>query len=81
MNQLDQDFALEIYCGLKNLAATLVSRFVSSTYCANASGSKSFQLCVSLRFFKPRHDSYNKIWIKLKGKSNHERTDHRTMRD
>jgi hypothetical protein len=72
MSQLNQDFAVEIYCGLKNLAATLVSRFVFSTYCSYASGSKSFQICVSLRFFKPRHDPYNKNWIKLKGKSNHE---------
>jgi hypothetical protein len=72
MNQLNQDFAVEIYCGLKNIAATLVSRFISSTYCANASGLESFQLCVSLRFFKPRYDPYCKIWVKLKGKSNHE---------
>jgi hypothetical protein len=31
-SDLNPDYAVDTYCGLKNLAATLVSRFCFSTY-------------------------------------------------
>ena len=62
--RLNPDFTVDTCCGLKNLTATLVSRFWSSPYCAYASASKSFQLRVLLWFFNPRDDPYCKIQVK-----------------
>jgi len=53
---LNPDYAVDTYCGLKNLVA-------SQHIYEYAFGAKSLQLLVSLRFFNPRHDAYCIIWV------------------
>ena len=60
--KVNSDFAVAIYCGLKILAATLVSRFYSSTYLWICLRRKIDPLHVSLRFSAPRYNTYCNIW-------------------
>ncbi|MBW2552828.1 MAG: hypothetical protein JRE20_01690 [Deltaproteobacteria bacterium] len=62
--EINPEFAVAIYWGLKILAATLVSRFSPQHIYGYAFVVKSLQLHVSLRFSAPRYDTHSKIWVK-----------------